>query len=929
MVFVAQEPDNRSMPERDDGRPQEPDDRKVLELRIHGVNNTPPAAMLDLPADQVEEVLGDDRAGFWRPRRPEGAPGTGEPSDANRGHVPDGITREAYSWGGLARRSPGGSISAGSKVVAALIAIGWTLLLPFGLANVAYWTRRLDDPTLDDHRRVGGSGAAFIRLFGLCLTSFLVLTTADISMDLVATQCYRDPTAASPGSLVCTRLPGFLGGLATVSLSVRLVVFSAVPIAMLLALWALSSLSRSRYERAYGTDPSVWTEGTDAQESKTDAPNAMLAGKGMWSGDVMVRGLVHLHLAVGFAVLTVCLVWPTLFTSSARCDSRLLLPGPDCRYDIAAHGVSRTLAGIAVAAAALVLAAAVVSAVQHTRDAPDVAGRPAPSKGWLLWLSMAVLAYAELVILVRRPDIKVAANLPGVSELPTALLVLMLSLAAGSLFLRISRVASWAWAVVWGAAIASVTFTPWGTAVVGVVLVAFLVHLGVAGDRGSRRWQAWRGSAPGVFLGTAVLAQGILSSVIVLLVGDWLNGSHGASTLIPRVRPVAKPLELGPCGVVCPGQDPFLTAPLPYLLLAAAAVLTVLVVAVAVMWGYVRSGGVHDETELRGGIAGAVRSARRTARLAHRAEALAGVLVTAALLLVLGAAMTSAGGWLDWNARGADAMPPVWQRPLDASTAAVALLSLAGLGALVKGAGGSRRPLGLVWDLVSFLPRAAHPFAPPCYAERAVPELTERVAWWLDERTSDKPFVGTQRRRGNRVVLSAHSLGGVLTVAALMREPLWRHETAGRIRLLTYGSQLRAYFGRIFPELLGPTVLGTPPSRAASLWSADPWQAEKQQRDRPVTPPSPTSSVVGMLSAGSSPNVLWRNLWHPTDYLGFPVWGFPDATANPVDVPAEEADQSGYLLEVLTHSNYPRTREYRAMLLVLADPPVAPTDPSP
>ena len=215
------------------------------------------------------------------------------------------------------------------------------------------------------------------------------------------------------------------------------------------------------------------------------------------------------------------------------------------------------------------------------------------------------------------------------------------------------------------------------------------------------------------------------------------------------------------------------------------------------------------------------------------------------------------------------------ERPLDASTAAVALLSLAGLGALVKGAGGSRRPPGLVWDLVSFLPRAAHPFAPPCYAERAVPELTERVAWWLDERTSDKPFVGTQRRRGNRVVLSAHSLGGVLTVAALMREPLWRHETAGRIRLLTYGSQLRAYFGRIFPQLRGPTVLGTPPSRAASLWSADPWQAEKQQRDRPVTPPSPTSSVVGMLSAGSSPNVLWRNLWHATDYLGFPVWGIP------------------------------------------------------
>ena len=129
----------------------------------------------------------------------------------------------------------------------------------------------------------------------------------------------------------------------------------------------------------------------------------------------------------------------------------------------------------------------------------------------------------------------------------------------------------------------------------------------------------------------------------------------------------------------------------------------------------------------------------------------------------------------------------------------VGMLGLAAVGLLLVGVlaagatSGGTRPLGIVWDIACYLPQTGHPFGPPCYAERAVPEIAGRLNAWL-------------RRPERHAVLSAHSMGGVLAVsslALLASVESTRSQSLSRVSLLTFGVQLRPFFGRMLPELLG------------------------------------------------------------------------------------------------------------------------------
>jgi hypothetical protein len=130
-----------------------------------------------------------------------------------------------------------------------------------------------------------------------------------------------------------------------------------------------------------------------------------------------------------------------------------------------------------------------------------------------------------------------------------------------------------------------------------------------------------------------------------------------------------------------------------------------------------------------------------------------------------------------------------------------------------------RRTVGILWDLGTFWPRAAHPFAPPCYCERTVPEFVARIE--------------QVRAHGGRVVVSAHSQGTVIALAALLQ---LRGRAQG-VALLTYGSPLHRFYARAFPHFFGLPVLGWARQMLGGQW------VNLYRRSDPIGGPVATSDA--------------------------------------------------------------------------------------
>ncbi|MFF4369719.1 hypothetical protein [Streptomyces sp. NPDC001594] len=376
------------------------------------------------------------------------------------------------------------------------------------------------------------------------------------------------------------------------------------------------------------------------------------------------------------------------------------------------------------------------------------------------------------------------------------------------------------------------------------------------------------GGPAAALLGCAL--GGVMSGGVAQRVADWLDG----------------PAAPGAPGDPLPGPPVLLSwqaAVLPPLLLALALVAAVAAVRAAATR---RGAAATVAAEYPGAVPDPDRSrriagARAAAALTDTAPWFAGAVCLVTLLLGAGALA---------GARVSGRVPAEAARdahPLLAAAARAAqdsgswligfgMAAFVALGRRAYRDPASRRTIGILWDVGTFWPRAAHPFAPPCYAERAVPDLTWRMTGWT-------------ARTGGRLVISGHSQGSVLAAAAVWQLP---PGTRRRVALLTYGSPLARLYGRWFPAYFGPRPL-------AAL-----------HRDLDC----------------------WRNLWRATDPIGGPVGVGGSADADgPVDR-GPLADPVAYGRDplhplpapILRHTDYQAdpafTAERDALLARLADP---------
>ncbi|MGW2098739.1 hypothetical protein ACWCPX_13740 [Streptomyces olivaceoviridis] len=736
-----------------------------LELLVHGVGGTTPEKMLGDP--RTVRVTGDDTAAVFRraedaERAPDGS-GTGGEAGAERGRERrSGPVREAYVWCNLTSGD-------GSRAL-------WLLLLPFMVVNLAHWMR----PAAPGRPRVVRLYGLLVRLSALTLTVLLVAAACEVALDLVAWQC--------AGVQACVRRHSWLDFLSPAAggwwsaPGRRLALAATLPVTLTGLLWYLSHRTWRAYEshRPLSSTPVATDDergSADEERGPADEERGP-AGGGAEPGGDDAGPVVHgsalarpgfwygrrlvARLRAAHTAAGLLTVAAAVTTPAARFDHR---PGGPAVLDVLGLGL----------AAALLLCGAAVVVVVCRRGRSEWRLDQRLDRHLVRRLPLAALALLLLGLVYAgwsRPGWQSTGRLPGDPSF-------------GALMLA------------------------QGLLVVALATVAGYLHRRRPDPRAGMRGLG----GPAVALLACALG-GVISGGVAQRVADWLDGTRALLT--------------GP-----PVLLTWQASVIPPLL----AVLLLLVAGLALHTArlarterdrvrHEHPGEPEDPARTR-----AIAHARAMATLTDRAPLVVAVL-TATTLVLGSVALAGALATRKTPDGAAHRTHHLVQAVAETSQAlgswlvGVGFLLFVTWGRRAYKDASARRTIGILWDVGTFWPRAAHPFAPPCYAERAVPDLTWRMATWT-------------RRTGGRLVLSGHSQGSVLAAAAAWQLP---PSVRGRVALLTYGSPLERLYGRWFPAHFGP------PALAALHHDID----------------------------------CWRNLYRRTDPIGGPV-RVPDETSPDVD----------------------------------------------
>lgn len=720
----------------------------LTELRVHGVGGEPPEALLnDLAPVQVS---GDGIAGFYRTT-------DYHPSAEDSRHV------EGYSWGGLTSKSS-------SRIL-------WLLLLPFMFGNLAGWMCSADlrKPGRPGWRFRLHRASASLACLGLTVNFFLVITM--ITADVVAYQATRAGDTKDRWWLAPLRWGPILTHPAR-----QLVLGVVVPLVVVIFIWALSELTRSRYE---ATRPPF--KGKPSPERSTTVAATLEGGlshEDFWDGEHSVKHAARQHVAAAIAFLALALA----ITSKQAV--------------IAANGAVRAGAWWWIAVVGGVAVIALVGA-RSCFDSPyskdqdrrrRVRSLDRGASAALLVIAAAAIVCAGIFASLQPRFAAQAGQLPGIAGI--------------------------------------FRWTMTGIAItIGLVLLA-----SIAGG-------VKRGTLPFAPFVITVLAFSLLNAV---LLGALLSAAHLMGNLTFAA-------SAGSAQIYVPDLIGFGA---PALVIAGVVAVLLFVLAEAISVG--RALGSKRDTirqyydnQYSERIAEELRekpeSADADPRLweASAVRPLPGDDKNGGVKWVRGIARaqrigeaTRDAGWLLWAIAVfniavvviAITLHPAIDPHRVLGKAAIAIgtaLPLFLIGVLRNGwkQQGKRKSVGIIWDVGTFWPRSYHPLAPPCYAERAVPDLQRRL-WWLKD-------------NGGRVVLAAHSQGTVIAAAALLQAQCLPDND--QTNLVTFGSPLRKLYAWAFPGYVNDDRLKT-------------------------------------LCDGRR---TWRNIYYPTDPIGSHIFKGPSAGGQP------------------------------------------------